>query len=163
MYVTTLRHHTAGPHIVIIHIVEMLAGAPRLQKLRSSAGRCSFRRPLVAPVATMQQQPHRTATVKRKTKETEVEVTIDLDGQGVCVAETPVGFLNHMLDQISSHGLFDLKVIAKVRGGPRGIHVVVRGSSEADVFVCQAGGGGRGGGLWGRVSAVCPHEVRNAS
>lgn len=52
-------------------------------------------------------------SVKRKTKETEVEVTIDLDGTGVCIAETPVGFLNHMLDQISSHGLFDLTVRAK--------------------------------------------------
>jgi imidazoleglycerol-phosphate dehydratase len=42
----------------------------------------------------------RLATVKRKTKETEVEVTINLDGTGICVAETPVGFLNHMLDQV---------------------------------------------------------------
>ncbi len=50
--------------------------------------------------------------MRRKTKETEVEVTIDLDGTGVCVAETPVGFLNHMLDQIASHGLFDLTVRA---------------------------------------------------
>lgn len=48
----------------------------------------------------------------RKTKETQVEVTIDLDGTGQCIAETPVGFLNHMLDQISSHGLFDLTIKA---------------------------------------------------
>lgn len=54
----------------------------------------------------------RTGTVKRKTKETSVEVTINLDGTGVCVAETPVGFLNHMLDQIASHGLFDVTVKA---------------------------------------------------
>lgn len=54
----------------------------------------------------------RNATVQRKTKETEVQVTINLDGTGVCVAETPVGFLNHMLDQIASHGLFDLTVKA---------------------------------------------------
>lgn len=54
----------------------------------------------------------RVGTVKRKTKETSVEVTINLDGTGQCTAETPVGFLNHMLDQIASHGLFDLTVKA---------------------------------------------------
>mmetsp|Transcript_21622 Transcript_21622/g.36832 ORF Transcript_21622/g.36832 Transcript_21622/m.36832 type:complete len:283 (-) Transcript_21622:577-1425(-) len=54
----------------------------------------------------------RIATVTRKTKETQVELTLDLDGTGICIAETPVGFLNHMLDQISSHGLFDLTVKA---------------------------------------------------
>jgi len=42
----------------------------------------------------------------------QVEVTINLDGTGRCVTETPVGFLNHMLDQIASHGLFDLTVVA---------------------------------------------------
>lgn len=57
-------------------------------------------------------RPRRVATVIRKTKETQVEVTIDLDGTGVCICETPVGFLNHMLDQISSHGLFDLTIKA---------------------------------------------------
>ena len=56
--------------------------------------------------------PARTGTVCRKTKETEVEVTINLDGVGACTCDTPVGFLNHMLDQIASHGLFDLTVKA---------------------------------------------------
>ncbi len=40
-------------------------------------------------------------------------MTIDLDGTGKCIADTPVHFLNHMLDQISSHGLFDLTIKAK--------------------------------------------------
>eukprot|EP00798_Chlamydomonas_sp_ICE-L_P005025 gene5025-34810_t len=39
-------------------------------------------------------------------------VTIDLDGTGICIAENTVPFLNHMLDQISAHGLFDLTVKA---------------------------------------------------
>ena len=54
----------------------------------------------------------RVATVRRSTKETSVEVRLDLDGTGACVANTPVGFLNHMLDQLASHGLFDVYVNA---------------------------------------------------
>lgn len=54
----------------------------------------------------------RVATVKRQTKETKVEVRINLDGTGKCITNTPVGFLNHMLDQIASHGLFDVYVSA---------------------------------------------------
>jgi imidazoleglycerol-phosphate dehydratase len=51
--------------------------------------------------------------VCRKTKETNVEVRLNIDGTGQCQANTPVGFLNHMLDQIASHGLFDLYVSAQ--------------------------------------------------
>lgn len=36
--------------------------------------------------------------MQRKTKETQVDVSIGLDGTGQCIAETPVPFLNHMLD-----------------------------------------------------------------
>lgn len=53
--------------------------------------------------------------VKRKTKETSVEVKIDLDGTGVCDAKSSIPFLDHMLDQIASHGLFDVTVHAEVR------------------------------------------------
>lgn len=45
----------------------------------------------------------RVANVKRETKETKVEVSLTLDGTGVCTANTPVHFLNHMLD-VSSQG-----------------------------------------------------------
>lgn len=55
----------------------------------------------------------RTAVVKRQTKETSVEVRLRIDGTGQCVTNTPVGFLNHMLDQIASHGLFDVYVAAQ--------------------------------------------------
>jgi imidazoleglycerol-phosphate dehydratase len=54
----------------------------------------------------------RTATVSRATKETDVQVSLNLDGQGRCVAQTGVPFLDHMLDQIASHGLIDLDVRA---------------------------------------------------
>lgn len=55
----------------------------------------------------------RTAVVKRKTKETEVSVEIDLDGNGLCSSSTGIPFLDHMIDQLSSHGLFDLVVRAE--------------------------------------------------
>jgi imidazoleglycerol-phosphate dehydratase len=54
----------------------------------------------------------RRATVHRKTGETEVTVTIGLDGTGKCNVATGIPFLDHMLHQIASHGLFDLDIQA---------------------------------------------------
>jgi imidazoleglycerol-phosphate dehydratase len=56
--------------------------------------------------------PARTATVQRKTGETDVRVTVNLDGQGKSDNQTGVPFLDHMLDQICSHGLLDLEIRA---------------------------------------------------
>jgi imidazoleglycerol-phosphate dehydratase len=56
--------------------------------------------------------PSRTASVSRTTKETDVQVSVNLDGTGRCTANTGVPFLDHMLDQIASHGLIDLEVRA---------------------------------------------------
>lgn len=56
--------------------------------------------------------PARTASVNRKTGETDVQVSLNLDGQGNCLAATGIPFLDHMLHQISSHGLIDLDVQA---------------------------------------------------
>jgi imidazoleglycerol-phosphate dehydratase len=56
--------------------------------------------------------PSRIATVSRKTGETDVQVYLNLDGLGTCTAATGIPFLDHMLHQISSHGLIDLEVQA---------------------------------------------------
>ena len=55
----------------------------------------------------------RKGEVQRVTKETNVTVRIDLHGNGKCKISSGVAFLDHMLHQISSHGLCDLEVIAK--------------------------------------------------
>jgi imidazoleglycerol-phosphate dehydratase len=55
----------------------------------------------------------RTAQVKRDTLETRIEVEINLDGSGKAQLETGVPFLEHMLDQVARHGLFDLTIKAE--------------------------------------------------
>ncbi|MEB3830608.1 imidazoleglycerol-phosphate dehydratase HisB [Phormidium sp. CCY1219] len=52
------------------------------------------------------------STIRRTTGETDVRVTVNLDGTGQCSAATGIPFLDHMLHQIASHGLFDLEVEA---------------------------------------------------
>ncbi len=55
---------------------------------------------------------NRKALVERKTNETEVKVSLNIDGVGERKFETPVGFLNHMLDLFAKGGLFDLDIKA---------------------------------------------------
>jgi imidazoleglycerol-phosphate dehydratase len=55
----------------------------------------------------------RSAIVERKTKETQLRVKLNLDGTGVYTVSTGIGFLDHMLEQLSRHSLIDLEVEAK--------------------------------------------------
>lgn len=55
----------------------------------------------------------RTATFERNTKETRVKVSLNLDGTGAYTVSTGIGFLDHMLEQLSRHSLIDLEVEAK--------------------------------------------------
>lgn len=68
-------------------------------------------RPLSVPASGLT-YPSRRASVSRATGETDVQVSLDLDGTGQCDAQTGIPFLDHMLHQISSHGLIDLTVQA---------------------------------------------------
>jgi imidazoleglycerol-phosphate dehydratase len=55
----------------------------------------------------------RSASVERATKETSIAVTVELDGTGSYDVSTGIGFLDHMLEQLSRHSLIDLTVKAK--------------------------------------------------
>lgn len=55
----------------------------------------------------------RQATIERSTNETQIHASVNLDGQGIYDVETGIGFLDHMLEQLSRHSLIDLTVQAK--------------------------------------------------
>jgi imidazoleglycerol-phosphate dehydratase len=62
----------------------------------------------------MQEQTRgRTASIERKTKETDISVSLNLDGTGEYDVKTGIGFLDHMLEQLSRHSLIDLNVRAQ--------------------------------------------------
>jgi len=55
----------------------------------------------------------RKAKVRRKTKETDISVELNIDGKGKTKIKTGIGFLTHMLELFTYHGLFDLKLVVK--------------------------------------------------
>ncbi len=57
--------------------------------------------------------PIRSASVERNTLETQITAAVNLDGTGACQLDTGIPFLEHMLEQVSRHGLIDLDIVAK--------------------------------------------------
>lgn len=55
----------------------------------------------------------RQATVKRDTKETQISASVLLDGDGNYDVSTGIGFLDHMIEQLSRHSLIDIALRAK--------------------------------------------------
>ena len=55
----------------------------------------------------------RTAEVTRNTRETQIRARINLDGSGAATLATGVPFLDHMLDQVARHAVFDLEISAQ--------------------------------------------------
>jgi len=55
----------------------------------------------------------RVAEINRKTNETEIHLKLDLDGSGQHQIDTGIGFLDHMLNHVAVHGLFDLELDAR--------------------------------------------------
>jgi len=55
----------------------------------------------------------RKVTLERNTHETQISIGIDLDGKGASNIQTGIDFFDHMLDQLSRHGLIDLDITVK--------------------------------------------------
>src|SRR6187402_289801 len=55
----------------------------------------------------------RQAKVTRNTNETQISVALNIDGTGLGKLATQIPFLDHMLDQVARHGVFDLDIEAK--------------------------------------------------
>jgi len=72
----------------------------------------------------------REALVSRSTRETTISVTVNLDGTGQYAVDTGIGFLDHMLEQLSRHSLMDLTV--KAEGD---LHIDFHHTTE-DVGIC---------------------------
>ena len=65
------------------------------------------------PASEGQLTAPRVGTLARKTTETDVSVTFNLDGQGQYDVDTGNGFLDHMVNQLARHGLFDITLRAQ--------------------------------------------------
>ena len=58
----------------------------------------------------------RKAQISRKTKETSIKVDLNIDGKGKYKIDTGIGFLNHMLEQLSKHSLIMNPIIFSPNG-----------------------------------------------
>lgn len=52
----------------------------------------------------------RIAKLQRKTKETDIQINFNIDGRGISMINTGIGFFNHMLEGVAKHGFFDLQL-----------------------------------------------------
>ena len=72
----------------------------------------------------------RRASIERKTTETRISASINLDGTGAYEVSTGIGFLDHMIEQLSRHSLIDITLNAK-----GDLHIDFRHTTEDSAIV----------------------------
>jgi imidazoleglycerol-phosphate dehydratase len=93
----------------------------------------------------------RTATVARNTRETRISATVNLDGTGQYKVKTGIGFLDHMLEQLSRHSMIDLDLEAQ-----GDLHIDQHHTTEDSAYavgeaIAKALGERKGIGRWGQA------------
>src|SRR5262249_25662071 len=88
------------------------AAPPRLKKPRKNTG-TNIPPTVVAHQPATPGTGGRRAFVSRQTKETRIAAAINLDGTGQYDIKTGIGFLDHMLEQLSRHSLIDITLRAE--------------------------------------------------
>ncbi len=104
----------------------------------------------------MDHKKTRTALIRRETRETQISLKLSLDGKGISRIQSPVPFLNHMLDLMTHHGSLDLEL--KAQGDIEvGFHHTVEdiGLCLGDAF-CQCWGDLKGVKRYG--SSILPMD-----
>ncbi len=86
----------------------------------------------------------RTATLRRHTNETRIDVSVNLDGTGAYRVATGIGFLDHMIEQLSRHSLIDLDVTVEGDLHIDGHHTAEDSALAIGAAVAQALGDKRG-------------------
>ena len=93
----------------------------------------------------------RKATTTRNTKETAITATVNLDGSGVYNVATGIGFLDHMLEQLSRHSLMDIELAAKGDLHIDAHHTTEDSGIAIGQAVAEALGDRRGISRWGHA------------
>ncbi len=86
----------------------------------------------------------RTATLRRHTNETRIDVSVNLDGTGAYRVATGIGFLDHMIEQLSRHSLIDMDVTVEGDLHIDGHHTAEDSALAIGAAVAQALGDKRG-------------------
>jgi len=98
----------------------------------------------------------RKATVERNTKETRISASVNLDGSGAYEIATGIGFLDHMLEQLSRHSLIDIALKAEGDLHIDGHHTTEDSGIVLGQAIAQALGERRG--IWRYGSALIPMD-----